>query len=446
MATALFKNLDTQTITDILNFQSTMAVDGKPTKKEAINMIMCDIETAAVKQLAANLKLQELKEAVATLKIDHGANTLTKTVLSKRLKESFEDKGCEKWLESCKDDNVIRHFAAALEMKNAEKGAIKTLKPEIAKEMELIGLQVVLSNLTLEVLKDCCDQLSVDNYEHVTSKSALVRALAFNVPIPSPEPKKKKVVKVGKKLPIKDCKTYDQIFQHYGLEDLVEWCKENDVKSSGTKKILINRILDFLGGDKENTMVNQEVKRKPKKSVTKKPSSKKGDKKKEDDKADESESEDEKEKSESESEEAKEDKMSDNEAEEKAIAAERKLRTTEKADKSKNAKKQKEKAKEVSEEDNEKMSEEQEENEDKMDDDEAPKSLKGLTLCITGKLSAPRAKIEAAISKAGGTVASSLTKKVNILICNEDSSSAKFEKARAAGVKIFSEEYLRNIM
>ena len=444
MATALFKNLDTTTIAQILNFQSTMPVEGKLTKKEAINMIMCDIETAAVKQLSANLKLQELKDAVATLKIDHGANTLTKTVLSKRLKESFEDKGCEKWLETCKDEEVIRHFAAALELKNAEKGAVKTLKTEIAKEMELIGLQVVLNNLTLEVLKDCCDQLSVDNHEHVTTKTALVRALAFNVAIPSPEPKKKKVVKVGKKLPIEDCKNYDQIFQHYGLDDLVAWCKDNDVKSSGSKKILINRILDFLGGDKENTMVNQEVKRKPKKSASgKKPTSKKTDKKKadkEDAEEDDNESEEEK------SAEDNEDKMSDDdEAQQKAVAAERKLRTTEKDKKTKDAKEKKQKEK-SEEEENDKMSEQEEDGSNMDDDEEAPKSLKGLILCITGKLSAPRKDIESAISKAGGTVASSLTKKVNILICNEDSNSAKFEKARAAGVKIVTEDYLKNIM
>jgi len=49
--------------------------------------------------------------------------------------------------------------------------------------------------------------------------------------------------------------TFEQIYAKYNLEELKIWCKENDVKSSGTKKELIHKVLRFLDGDKEGLMI-----------------------------------------------------------------------------------------------------------------------------------------------------------------------------------------------
>jgi len=54
-----------------------------------------------------------------------------------------------------------------------------------------------------------------------------------------------------KKQPIEKGVTYDDIFQHYYVEEVKDWCKAHNLKSSGKKSELIKRILDYLDGGKE---------------------------------------------------------------------------------------------------------------------------------------------------------------------------------------------------
>jgi hypothetical protein len=44
------------------------------------------------------------------------------------------------------------------------------------------------------------------------------------------------------------------MFQLYRVEELVEWSREKGLKVTGTKPVVIKRILAYLDGDKENTM------------------------------------------------------------------------------------------------------------------------------------------------------------------------------------------------
>jgi len=54
-----------------------------------------------------------------------------------------------------------------------------------------------------------------------------------------------------RKKPIEKGITYEDIFQHYYVEEVKDWCKAHNLKTSGRKKELIKRILDFLEGGKE---------------------------------------------------------------------------------------------------------------------------------------------------------------------------------------------------
>lgn len=77
-------------------------------------------------------------------------------------------------------------------------------------------------------------------------------------------------------------------------------------------------------------------------------------------------------------------------------------------------------------------------------EDNINKSLKGLSFCITGSLSKPRKTIELIIEQNGGT--NSSISSCNYLICNEVSSSSKFEKAIKKGIKIINEKQLYDMI
>lgn len=71
----------------------------------------------------------------------------------------------------------------------------------------------------------------------------------------------------------------------------------------------------------------------------------------------------------------------------------------------------------------------------------------GLKVCITGALSEKRTIIEDRIRKFGGIVVSSVSKNTDLLVTNEQtSSSSKFTKATELGIKVITEDELRELM
>ena len=76
------------------------------------------------------------------------------------------------------------------------------------------------------------------------------------------------------------------------------------------------------------------------------------------------------------------------------------------------------------------------------------KTLSGKTFCITlGLNTCGRTEMEARIRRAGGTVKSSVSKKVTHLICNfPDEGTTKLNRAKELGIPIISEEQLFEMM
>ena len=189
----LFKQLEHETLVDILNFQSTSPVKDDISRKMAVKYLLEDIAFNGVKNLIQELKLDELIKATSHLNIDHGTNNpKSKMVLSKRLKESFEEYGPSEWLNSCEDESVLRTFAYILGVKDSQKLGTKALRSAIEKEITTTGLTCLFENLNIPLLKKCCEELEIENFECASGKNALVKAIVFDVPIAAPEKKKKK--------------------------------------------------------------------------------------------------------------------------------------------------------------------------------------------------------------------------------------------------------------
>jgi len=100
-----------------------------------------------------------------------------------------------------------------------------------------------------------------------------------------PKQKKTKVEFSKKKQPIKKGITFDDIFQHYYVDEVRDWCKEHGIKTSGKKTVLIKRILAFLDGD-ESVKVNEKKAANGAKSKGRGKAKKEGDEEKAGDKAD----------------------------------------------------------------------------------------------------------------------------------------------------------------
>jgi DNA ligase (NAD+) len=65
--------------------------------------------------------------------------------------------------------------------------------------------------------------------------------------------------------------------------------------------------------------------------------------------------------------------------------------------------------------------------------------LAGLTLVVTGSLTAPRAEIQKRIEAAGGKVAGSVSKRTSYLVAGADTGQAKLEAAERHGVRVIGE-------
>jgi DNA ligase (NAD+) len=69
--------------------------------------------------------------------------------------------------------------------------------------------------------------------------------------------------------------------------------------------------------------------------------------------------------------------------------------------------------------------------------------LKGMSICITGSLSQPRALWKEKIEQANGKFSTAVSSRTDVLICNaKNSTSSKFKKAQQLGIPIHNEIWL----
>merc|ERR1711879_69298 len=281
-------------------------------------------------------------------------------------------------------------------------GGIRVLKKTIEQELDIIGTQIVFNSLTLSTLKTCCEDLNIANYEHATSKNQLLQASTLGVDLPEPQKTRRRGARKPKFAEIDDCETYDQLFQYYKVDELVSWCKDNGLKTSGAKRIVINRILAYHAGDKENTMADPtRVNRsKAKKEKPTKVTKKQDDEEMTDANEDESESE---------SREQSEEVADENQVEESESVA---------MDLSGS------------------------------DESEAPKPLENCTIAVYRSISTPTSELTALIERNGGTFFAdkTISKAVTHIVCAEKHlGSDKIALLKKKGIKVVTEDFFQNL-
>jgi DNA ligase (NAD+) len=81
------------------------------------------------------------------------------------------------------------------------------------------------------------------------------------------------------------------------------------------------------------------------------------------------------------------------------------------------------------------------------DDDGASSSkLKGLSFCVTGALSRPRAEIHGMIKKAGGDVHTAVKKGTSYLVAGEKAGAKKIENAKKNETFVIDEAQFKKLI
>jgi len=259
--------------------------------------------------MSEQLSREELEEACKHVKVELPADTKhhAKVLLRKKLLEKMEKDGLVKLIDKFADNTdliVAMSDTVGLEEEDADKINGKSKAKEISKEIVNVGLEAVLSRFDVPFLKDICDDLKVS--ASTVNKSKIIKAIITGKSVKASSSKDNTVKKardealkaaekaasMKNKPDIKKGVTYQELFQQYLRSELFEYCKENDLKVSGSKPELIKRILAFLAGDLENTKAvpkkkaegKKEAPKSPKKAATKKKDDKKKDDKKKEEK------------------------------------------------------------------------------------------------------------------------------------------------------------------
>jgi len=290
----IFNNIDEDRLYTMLQKKIKCDIPEDATAKDIIQLAVSNVERIGARELfglLGKIDAETYCEAFGIPLREEGQTT-TKNYLAKALSDRVGEKGISAALKGVKDSTII----SILEVLDVNsKRDVKGVLEDIIRE---IGIQIFLGKMSAETLNEVCADLNI-NYEN-ESVNLLVTAI-----ITGKVPEKKEVPKLSPKKPsktkpaLKRGVTGADIFQHYFKPELQEYCRENDLKISGTTKELIDRILDHLDettDTKENKNANWQITKKEKEKEKAKAKEEKEKEKEEEKKKEEKENEKEKEK------------------------------------------------------------------------------------------------------------------------------------------------------
>jgi len=266
---------------------------------ENISVVVADLGVNQLTNLMSLVDLKEISDAFPDSKKLHPADKApSKTMMKKHYAQEILDTGVEKFLDAQDEDFIIKMIKVA-GFDPIASASKRQLISQLVSLIGLLGAETFLSRFEVPLLKSLMDdmKLSCDT----DSKVAIVEAITQHKDAKSTAPEKPKYITFSKKKPeIEFGVTYQDLFQHYFVDELRDYCRDNDLKISGNKPDLIKRIIASLEEEKENSSSKSKSK-----TTKKKEESKESDKKVEDSKKKETTKEKEKEKEESEEEEEK---------------------------------------------------------------------------------------------------------------------------------------------
>jgi len=225
--------------------------DRKLTRVAMVEKLNETIEETGVTTLLEFMKREDLKELSSKVEITwkDEDNKNSKAVISSRLKDKIKPSGIDEFLQDAADVSMLNKLCDCL-----EESPVSTNKDQLVKQVSgavrNLGAETFWNSFDVTTLQSIGTDLKLKT-KGTNSKRKLVDSILTNSNPEKHEPKKKKrkITYSKKKKPIEKGVTYDDIFQHYYVTEVREWCKAHELKTAGRKKELIKRILEYLNGE-----------------------------------------------------------------------------------------------------------------------------------------------------------------------------------------------------
>eukprot|EP01088_Endostelium_zonatum_P011274 TRINITY_DN2528_c0_g2_i2.p1 TRINITY_DN2528_c0_g2~~TRINITY_DN2528_c0_g2_i2.p1 ORF type:complete len:490 (-),score=164.16 TRINITY_DN2528_c0_g2_i2:122-1591(-) len=144
-----------------------------------------------------------------------------------------------------KNTSLLKDLCSTFDIEVSSSAKNSELRQALVDGLLLSGLYVFLEGLSMALLRDVAENNGFDDVDSVTSKSRLIEALLTGK-MPEPKVVNKAPTKkeIGRKRSIANSDKYG-LQQHYTAARLVKYCQEHNLKSSGSKAQLIERIISW---------------------------------------------------------------------------------------------------------------------------------------------------------------------------------------------------------
>jgi len=249
----IIKKLSDETIKQIYHINTND--EGDLTRTQMIERINRAIEKTGVSILFDTLKRDDLKAMSNTVGVTfkESDNKNSKAVLSKKMKDMIDEAGLEDFLSDNADTVLLNRLCESLDIEDPEQSKEKLVQ-QVSGFVRGLGAEAFWNSFDVSVLHSVTADLKL-KAKGTNSKRKLVDSILTNSNPEKAEPKKKKrkITYSKKKKALEKGITYDDIFQHYNVNEVRDFCKSHGLKSSGKKKELINRILSYFNGDEESS-------------------------------------------------------------------------------------------------------------------------------------------------------------------------------------------------
>eukprot|EP01090_Pellita_catalonica_P017050 TRINITY_DN5065_c0_g1_i1.p1 TRINITY_DN5065_c0_g1~~TRINITY_DN5065_c0_g1_i1.p1 ORF type:complete len:293 (+),score=62.34 TRINITY_DN5065_c0_g1_i1:52-879(+) len=231
--------------------------ESKKKKENAIREeLKSKIEEIGIQNLIKVLKFKDLKLAAEAIPIEFGEsdNKKAKPVIVKNLNKYIKQRGINDTLEAVENDELFRTFCTAVGITFADSKEDNV--KDISAAVRAYGLESLLYGLQIDLLKNIMKDLKLKT-RSTNSRRKLVEAVMALRNVKKSKTKKDDISYSKTKKPIEDGITFDDIFQHYYVGEVREYCKSHGIKTAGKKTVLIKRILQYLSGDTTDIMVRK---------------------------------------------------------------------------------------------------------------------------------------------------------------------------------------------
>jgi len=163
--------------------------------------------------------------------------------LCKRIFAAMLEAGPAKYLEKL-ESSFLNNLFTVLDVEKPSGATNKKLAEALLQYADSIGVENTLSSLNVTQLQTIASslKLSVDSNSVSVSMDCIINGESYK------KEKKKPAQPSAKKPYIKKGVSKVDLQQHYYRGELAEYCKNNSLTASGSKKELINRIVDHLEG------------------------------------------------------------------------------------------------------------------------------------------------------------------------------------------------------